>query len=505
MAIAADRALVAVPLGLLRAGLPTLDPLPPHDQQLAIGRLGYGAGVLGKIYLRFPYRFWPEHPKWFGRLPDGPDKRGTFNTFVSHMDETGLPILLSFSNGATAARLDRSASDAEVAEVAMRSLRKMFGPDIPAPEAIAFPRWLSDPWSQGGYSYPGVGSATEDRHIHARPLGNRVYFAGEATEPVEYGTVHAALWSAEQSAEALFAACDGRCGGPGGPALVRRAAWRGSAQWRIRGHELRKHPFHPGHHLGLGHGRRAVCRPDHHGAWSGRQSRTGQDQQQADVVAGAPADADAGAGPAVVSGEPRLTSMVTLTRIYTRGGDKGLTSLGRGERVAKHDPRVEAYGTVDEANSVIGMARSVIARTTRKDRRRAEVEAMLARIQNDLFDLGADLCTIMGKTKKDQPALRIVASQVERLEHEIDAMNGVLKPLTSFILPGGSEAAAHLHLARTVARRAERCMTALASRQAVNPEAIKYVNRLSDHLFVLARRLNGNGAADVLWVPGGAR
>lgn len=211
--ITADRALITVPLGLLRAGLPTLDPLPPLAQQQAIGRLGYGAGVLGKIYLRFPRRFWPEHPKWFGRLPDGPDKRGTFNTFVSHMDETGLPILLSFANGATAARLDRSASDTEVAEVAMSSLRKMFGNDIPAPEAIAFPRWLSDPWSQGGYSYPGVGSAPEDRDLHARPLGGRVFFAGEATEPVEYGTVHAALWSGEQSAEALYAAATGMAAG----------------------------------------------------------------------------------------------------------------------------------------------------------------------------------------------------------------------------------------------------------------------------------------------------
>lgn len=197
--------------------------------------------------------------------------------------------------------------------------------------------------------------------------------------------------------------------------------------------------------------------------------------------------------------------MVRLTRIYTRGGDKGQTSLGRGERVPKHDLRVEAYGTVDEANSAIGIARAAIARTVKRDRQRTDVEAMLARIQNDLFDLGADLCTVMGKTKKDRPALRIVASQVERLEREIDAMNGPLQPLTSFILPGGSEAAAYLHLARTVARRAERRMTALAAKQAVNPEAIKYINRLSDHLFVLGRKLNDNGAADVLWVPGGAR
>jgi cob(I)alamin adenosyltransferase len=196
---------------------------------------------------------------------------------------------------------------------------------------------------------------------------------------------------------------------------------------------------------------------------------------------------------------------VTLNRIYTRGGDAGQTSLGRGERVAKHDVRVEAYGTTDEANSVIGLARNAIARAGNSDPRLAEADAMLMRIQNDLFDLGADLCTPEGKTKRDEPALRIVASQVERLEHEIDAMNAELQPLKSFILPGGSEAASWLHLGRTVSRRAERCMTLLATEQEINPEAIKYINRLSDHLFVLARRLNDNGAADVLWVPGGSR
>ena len=192
-----------------------------------------------------------------------------------------------------------------------------------------------------------------------------------------------------------------------------------------------------------------------------------------------------------------------LSRIYTRTGDDGTTGLGDGERVRKDDPRVEAYGTVDETNSVIGLARATVERTIKNDAHRRHVDDMLARIQNDLFDLGADLCTV--KAKRGQPALRIVAAQIARLEREIDEMNGDLGPLTSFILPGGSEAAAWLHLGRTVARRAERRMTQLAARHAVNPEAIKYINRLSDHLFVLARRLNDNGAADVLWVPGANR
>jgi cob(I)alamin adenosyltransferase len=197
--------------------------------------------------------------------------------------------------------------------------------------------------------------------------------------------------------------------------------------------------------------------------------------------------------------------VVNLDRIYTRGGDAGQTSLGRGTRVAKHDIRVEAYGTVDEANSIIGLARSAIAHTILGDPRLPETDAMLGRIQNDLFDLGADLCTPEGESKRGEGALRIVASQVERLEKEIDAMNAELSPLSSFILPGGSEVAARLHLARTVSRRAERCMTRLATEQEINPEAIKYINRLSDHLFVLARRVNDNGATDVLWVPGGGR
>ncbi|TWA76353.1 cob(I)alamin adenosyltransferase [Azospirillum brasilense] len=189
--------------------------------------------------------------------------------------------------------------------------------------------------------------------------------------------------------------------------------------------------------------------------------------------------------------------MVKLTRIYTRGGDRGETSLGDGRRVPKHDPRVTAYGTVDEANAVIGLVRLHTAD-------QPETDAMLARIQNDLFDLGADLCTPEAENPA-YPPLRILESQVDRLEAEIDAMNADLAPLTSFILPGGSPAAAHLHLARTVVRRAERLMTELAEVEPVNPAAVKYANRLSDHLFVLGRKLNANGAADVLWVPGANR
>ena len=186
--------------------------------------------------------------------------------------------------------------------------------------------------------------------------------------------------------------------------------------------------------------------------------------------------------------------MVKLTRIYTRGGDKGKTSLGDGARVAKHALRVEAYGTVDEANATVGLAR---LHTT------GEADAMLGRIQHDLFDLGADLCT----PAKDQDAgsLRIVQAQIDRLEAEIDAMNAALSPLTSFILPGGSAAAAHLHLARTVVRRAARLIAALGEAEAVNPLALGYANRLSDHLFVLARHVNDGGRSDVLWVPGANR
>jgi cob(I)alamin adenosyltransferase len=187
--------------------------------------------------------------------------------------------------------------------------------------------------------------------------------------------------------------------------------------------------------------------------------------------------------------------MVRLTRIYTRGGDGGETSLGDGSRVKKQDLRVAAFGTVDEANAAIGLARLAAE---------GEVDAALARIQNDLFDLGADLSTPEGG-KRGAGALRILASQVARLEQEIDALNAGLKPLDSFVLPGGTPCAAHLHLARTVVRRAERLVAELAVQEKVNPEALKYLNRLSDHLFVLSRHVNDDGARDVLWQPGANR
>ncbi len=184
--------------------------------------------------------------------------------------------------------------------------------------------------------------------------------------------------------------------------------------------------------------------------------------------------------------------MVRLTRIYTRGGDTGETSLGDGKRIAKHSLRVAAYGTVDEANAVIGLARQ---------HAQGDDDAMLGRIQNDLFDLGADLCTPEDASPK-HPPLRVSQAQVDRLEHEIDAMNERLAPLDSFVLPGGSAAAAQLHLARTVTRRAERLISELATSEPINPAAIRYANRLSDHLFVLSRHMNEDGARDVLWVPG---
>jgi cob(I)alamin adenosyltransferase len=190
--------------------------------------------------------------------------------------------------------------------------------------------------------------------------------------------------------------------------------------------------------------------------------------------------------------------MVKLNKIYTRTGDDGTTGLGSGKRVAKFDLRVESYGTVDEANACIGMARLHTAGE------HPALDAMLARIQNDLFDLGADLCTPdVGEPLPYEP-LRIVQEQVERIEREIDLLNGDLAPLKSFVLPGGSASSAHLHLARTVTRRAERLMAELVSQpgERVGSAAMKYINRLSDFLFVASRWVNDKGAKDVLWVPG---
>jgi cob(I)alamin adenosyltransferase len=192
--------------------------------------------------------------------------------------------------------------------------------------------------------------------------------------------------------------------------------------------------------------------------------------------------------------------MVRLDKIYTRGGDGGMSSLTDGSRRSKADARFAAIGAVDETGSAIGVARLHAG---------ADGGQMLARIQNDLFDLGADL-SAPGEGRKapssgNQGALRIVAAQVERLEREIDAMNAELAPLTSFVLPGGSALAAHLHLARATARRAEREMVALAAKESVNGHALRYINRLSDHLFVMARQANKGGAGDVLWIPGKER
>ena len=187
--------------------------------------------------------------------------------------------------------------------------------------------------------------------------------------------------------------------------------------------------------------------------------------------------------------------MVVLNRIYTRTGDDGSTALGSGERRPKYDLRVAAYGTVDETNAAVG-----VARLHTKDS--PELDAMLGRIQNDLFDLGADLSVPAREGKAER--LRVVPAQVERLEREIDALNEKLAPLTSFVLPGGTPAAAQLHVARTICRRAERAVVELSARpgEPVSEAAIQYLNRLSDFLFVASRAANGNGAGDVLWVPG---
>ncbi|MET3836983.1 cob(I)alamin adenosyltransferase [Brevundimonas sp. UYEF29] len=190
--------------------------------------------------------------------------------------------------------------------------------------------------------------------------------------------------------------------------------------------------------------------------------------------------------------------MVTLNKIYTRTGDDGRTRLASGAPVSKSDARVEAYGAVDELNAVIGVAR---LNSGQNDR----IDSMLGRIQNELFDLGADLATPLDPPPAWE-ALRIVESQVARLEQEIDWMNESLKALDSFILPGGAPLSAHLHVARTVCRRAEReAVRLIENGEAVNVDAVKYLNRLSDHLFVAARRANANGAGDIKWKPGATR
>ena len=192
--------------------------------------------------------------------------------------------------------------------------------------------------------------------------------------------------------------------------------------------------------------------------------------------------------------------MVRLNRIYTRTGDDGTTGLVDGSRLAKHDPRMEAIGAVDEANSAIGLAAAAAPD--------GDIASKLFRVQNDLFDLGADLATPAAEDDDFAPGemvLRVIDRQVALLEQEIDAATAQLAPLDSFVLPGGTELAARLHVARAAARRAERAVTALAAQERVNPQAVAYANRLSDLLFILARLANDGGAADVKWVPGANR
>ena len=188
--------------------------------------------------------------------------------------------------------------------------------------------------------------------------------------------------------------------------------------------------------------------------------------------------------------------MVVLSKIYTKTGDAGETALGNGARVAKHSPRVSAYGTVDETNATVGLARQHAS---------GDMDAALARISNDLFDLGADLATPGDDFAPSEMVLRVVQSQVDWLETAIDALNETLPALTSFILPGGSEAAARIHVARATVRRAERAAVELDNVEAVNPLVLAYLNRLSDHLFVMARAINAQGSGDVLWQPGATR
>ncbi len=219
--VAADRAVVTLPVGLLRDGALAFDPPLPSEQRAAIARIGYGAGVLGKIYLRFDQPFWPRDIHRFLGLPAAPDQRGVFNTWLSLERETGAPVLLSFANGRAALRFETECSDAQVLDEAMAALRRLFG-SVPEPVAFRFTRWLADPWSAGSYSYPALGSLPDDRLVYARPLGDRVFFAGEATESGDYGTVQAALRSGERAAETVF-----RC-------VTGLAPAREARPWRFR-------------------------------------------------------------------------------------------------------------------------------------------------------------------------------------------------------------------------------------------------------------------------------
>lgn len=191
--------------------------------------------------------------------------------------------------------------------------------------------------------------------------------------------------------------------------------------------------------------------------------------------------------------------MVKLNKIYTRTGDDGSTGLSDGSRVSKDSLRVRAYGDIDEANSALGLARLHIKNTM--------LDSMLSRIQNDMFDLGADLATPLpqGDAADSEYALRIVQSQIDRVESALDQLNTDLTPLTSFVLPGGTAASAHLHMARTITRRAERCIVAMMAEDTINPQALTYINRVSDFLFVAARWCNDRGRGDVTWVPGANR
>lgn len=201
----ADLALVSVPLGILQQGKLRFDPPLPAKKQAAIERIGYGGqGVLGKIVMRFPHRFWPADKQWLISLPPSPSQRGVFTSWVSLEEMVGAPVLLAFTNGHAATRFDRQASDEEVCAAALGVLERMFPGKVAPPQSFYFTRWLSDPWALGSYSYPAVGSPLSDRDLYVEPVAERIYFAGEGTQKQDFGTVHAALRSGEVAAEAIY-------------------------------------------------------------------------------------------------------------------------------------------------------------------------------------------------------------------------------------------------------------------------------------------------------------